>query len=343
MTNDVMIGVDLAKNIFQLHAASMAGQPQFRKKLSRQSFGKFMAQQPPAVVVMEACGSAHYWAREMIRLGHVVKLIAPQYVKPFVKRQKNDAADAEAIVIAAQRPEMRFVEPKTAEQQSRAILFRARERLVHQRTEMVNALRACLYEYGHAVPQGIHQIKRIAEILDAPNSDLPDLMREECRDLLEQIAEKTVRINARTGKIKALAAEADTARRLQTIPGVGPLTALAVEAFAPPMENFRCGRDFAAWLGLVPRQFSSGGKERLGRISKAGQADIRRLLIIGAMSRLNWLGRKSIPEGSWLARIAARKPRMLVAIALANKMARTIWALMTKNEDYRDPAQAAAA
>ena len=185
-----------------------------------------------------------YWAREMIRLGHEVKLIAPHYVKPFVKRQKNDAADAEAIVTAAQRPEMRFV---------------------------------------------------------------------------------------------------DTARRLQTIPGVGPLTALAVEAFAPPMENFRCGRDFAAWLGLVPRQFSSGGKERLGRISKAGQSDIRKLLIIGAMSRLNWLGRKSIPESSWLARMVARKPRMLVAVALANKMARTIWALMTKNEDYRIPAQAVAA
>ena len=343
MTKDTMIGVDLAKNVFQLHAASMTGQPQFRKKLSRQSFPKFMAEQAPAVVVMEACGSAHYWAREMIRLGHEVKLIAPHYVKPFVKRQKNDAADAEAIVIAAQRPEMRFVDPKSAEQQSRAILFRARERLVHQRTELVNALRACLYEYGHAVPQGIYQIRRIAEILDTPNSDLPDLMREECRDLLAQIAEKTVRIDARTGKIKALAAEADTARRLQTIPGVGPLTALAVEAFAPPMENFRCGRDFAAWLGLVPRQFSSGGKERLGRISKAGQSDIRRLLIIGAMSRLNWLGLKSIPEGSWLARIAARKPRMIVAIALANKMARTIWAMLTKNEDYRVPAQVLAA
>ena len=338
MTKDIMIGVDLAKNVFQLHAASMTGQPTFRKKLSRQSFPKFMAEQPPAVVVMEACGSAHYWAREMIRLGHEVKLIAPHYVKPFVKRQKNDAADAEAIVIAAQRPEMRFVEPKSAAQQSRAILFRARERLVHQRTELINALRAGLYEYGHVVPQGIHQIKRIEEILDGPNSDLPDLMREECRDLLEQIAEKAVRIDARTGKIKALAAEADTARRLQTIPGVGPLTALAVEAFAPPMETFRCGRDFAAWLGLVPRQFSSGGKERLGRTSKAGQSDIRRLLIIGAMSRLNWLGRKSIPEGSWLARMAARKPRMLVAIALANKMARTIWALLTKNEDYRVPA-----
>ena len=343
MTKDIMIGVDLAKNVFQLHAASMSGQPQFRKKLSRQSFPKFMAEQAPSVVVMEACGSAHYWAREMIRLGHEVKLIAPHYVKPFVKRQKNDAADAEAIVIAAQRPEMRFVEPKSAEQQSRAILFRARERLVHQRTELVNALRAGLYEYGHIVPQGIHQIKRIDEILCAPNSDLPDLMREECRELLEQIADRTVRINARTCKIKALAAETDTARRLQTIPGVGPLTALAVEAFAPPMENFRCGRDFAAWLGLFPRQFSSGGKERLGRISKAGQSDIRRLLIIGAMSRLNWLGRKSIPEGSWLARIAARKPRMLVAIALANKMARTIWAMLTKNEDYRVPAQVAAA
>jgi len=320
----------------------MTGQPKFRKKLSRQGFAEFMAKQPPAIVVMEACGSAHYWAREMSRCGHEVKLIAPHYVKPFVKRQKNDMADAEAIVIAAQRPEMRFVEAKSTEQQSRAILFRARERLVHQRTELVNALRACLYEFGHVVPQGIHQLGRIKGILDEPNSDLPELMREECGDLMKQIAEKTVRVDARTAKIKALAAEADTARRLQTIPGVGPLTALAVEAFAPPMESFRSGRDFAAWLGLVPRQFSSGGKERLGRVSKAGQSDIRRLLIIGAMSRLNWLGRKSITDGSWLARIAARKPRMLVAIALANKMARTIWALLTKNEDYRDSAQVAA-
>jgi len=343
VTKDTMIGVDLAKSVFQVHGASMTGQPKFRKKLSRHGFAEFMAKQPPAIVVMEACGSAHYWAREMSRRGHEVKLIAPRYVKPFVKRQKNDAADAEAIVIAAQRPEMRFVEPKSTEQQSRTILFRARERLVHQRTELVNALRACLYEFGHVVPQGLHQLGKIKGILDEPNSDLPELMRNECGDLMKQIAEKTVRINARTAKIKAVAAEADAARRLQTIPGVGPLTALAVEAFAPPMESFRCGRDFAAWLGLVPRQFSSGGKERLGRVSKAGQSDIRRLLIIGAMSRLNWLGRKSIPEGSWLARIAARKPRMLVAIALANKMARTIWALLTKNEDYRDSAQVAAA
>ena len=342
MTKDTMIGVDLAKNFFQLHAASMTGQPKYRKKLSRQSFSKFMTEQPPAVVVMEACGSAHYWAREMFRLGHEVKLIAPQYVKPFVKRQKNDAADAEAIVIAAQRPEMRFVDPKSADQQSRAILFRSRERLVHQRTELVNALRACLYEYGYIAPQGIAQIRRSAEIIDDTGSELPGLVREECRDTLDQIAEQTSRINKKTAKIKEVAAQADLARRLQTMPGVGPLTALAIEAFAPAMSQFRRGRDFAAWLGLVPRQFSSGGKERLGRTSKAGQADIRRLLIIGAMSRLNWMGRKTITEGSWLARMQARKPRMLVAIALANKMARAIWAMLTKQEDYRTPAAATA-
>ncbi len=321
---DTMIGVDLAKNVFQLHGTLKTGHMKFRKKFTRQQFRRFMSEQPPCVVVFEACGSASYWAREMKKFGHEAMLIAPQYVRPFVKRQKNDAADAEAIVIAAQRPEMRFVEPKTEEQQARAVLFRARERLVHQRTELVNALRGVLYEYGHVVPQGIGQLKRIDAILDAEPSDLPVLVRQECHDLLAQIAEKTARIEARTTKVRELATQADTTRRLQTMPGVGPLSALAVEAFAPAMTNFRRGRDFAAWLGLVPRQHSSGGKERLGRVSKAGQADIRRLLIIGAMSRLSRLGRRSILEGSWLARMLARKPRMLVAIALANKMARAI-------------------
>lgn len=339
---DTMIGVDLAKNVFQLHGASMAGHPLFRKKLARAQFLQFMAVQPRAVVVMEACGGASYWARQLVGLGHEVKLIAPQYVRPFVKRQKNDAADAEAIVIAAQRPEMRFVEPKTADQQARAVLFRARERLVHQRTELVNALRGVLYEYGHVVPQGIRHLGRIETILDDPGSDLPALVRDECRDLMEQIAEKATRIEAKSRKARELAAQSDTAQRLQTMPGVGPLTAMAVETFAPDMSSFRRGRDFAAWLGLVPRQHSSGGKERLGRMSKAGQADIRRLLIIGAMSRLGWLGRKTIPPASWLSRMLARKPRMLVAVALANKMARQIWAMITKQEDYRNPAQVAA-
>ncbi len=369
----IRIGVDLAKSVFQVHGASMSGQVQFRKKLSRPQFMKFMAEQPAAVVVMEACGSASYWAREMIKMGHEAKPIAPQYVKPFVRRQKNDAADAEAIVDVSsrlrsnptirgivgrrrwQRPEMRFVPPKTEEQQARAVIFRARERLAHQRTELTNALRAMIYEYGHAVPQGPVHLKRIVEIIGAQNSDLPELVRQVRRDLIAQIAEKTARIDAKTKKIAALAALAPIARRLQTMPGVGPpsrtcfacpagqrMTALAIEAFAPAMATFVSGRDFAAWLGLVPRQMSSGGKERLGRISKAGQADIRCLLIIGAASRLNWLGSKSIREGAWLARLRERKPKMLVAIALANKMARAIWAMLTKQQDYRDPVPAGA-
>lgn len=207
----------------------------------------------------------------------------------------------------------------------------------------MNALRSHLYEYGHAVPQGISQIRSIEAIILTSNSDLPKLVREECLDLLKQIAEKTTRIDVKTKKITALAAEGDTARRLQTMPGVGPLTALAIEAFASDMRRFRRGRDFAAWLGLEPRQYSSGGKERLGRVSKAGQADIRRLLITGAMSRLSWLKRKPALEGSWLARMSQKKPRMLVAVALANKMTRAIWAMLVKNEDYRNPAQAAGA
>ena len=320
----------------------MQGEVLFRKKLSRTAFRTFMAGHEPAIVVLEACGSAHHWARELKALGHLVKLIAPQYVRPFVKRMKNDAADAEAIVVAAQRPEMRFVEPKTQEQQSKAVLFRSRDRLVHHRTELVNALRASLYEFGHVIPQGIQHIGRIQEILDEPNCDLPPVLIEECQDMLAQIGEITTRINRKTAQIKEIAAQTEQAQQLQTMPGIGPLTAMAIDAFAPSMDQFRCGRDFAAWLGLVPRQHSSGGKERLGRISKAGQVDIRRLLIIGAMSRLNSMGRKNIPEGSWLARMIARKPRMLVAIALANKMARAIWAMLTKGENYKDPAPARA-
>lgn len=338
---DTMIGVDLAKRVFQLHGASPTGQVKFRKKLTREQFRRFMSDHPACVVVFEACGSASYWAREMEKLGHEVRLIAAQYVRPFVKRQKNDAADAEAIVIAAQRPEMRFVSPKSEGQQALAVLFRSRERLVHQRTELVNALRAVLYEYGHVFPVGIVQLKRIEALVEVPNCDLPAIVIAECQDLLAQIAEKTKRIDARMKTLKA--AETETARRLQSMPGVGPLTALAVEAFAPDMAQFSCGRDFAAWLGLVPRQYSTGGKERLGRLSKAGQTDIRRLLIIGAMSRIIGRARHKVPVESWIGRTLARKPKMLVGIALANKMARQIWAMLTKNEDYRDPALAAAA
>lgn len=340
---DTMIGVDLAKNVFQLHGASLTGEVRFRKKLSRSQFRKFMEAQPASIVVFEACGGAHFWTREMQQLGHQAKLIAPQYVKPFVKRQKNDAADAEAIVIAAQRPEMRFVEPKSNAQIARGVVFRSRDRLVRQRTEQINALRSVLYEQGQVFPTGVHQMKKIAEFLQQADNGLIALVREECEEQIASISDLTTRIDAKTVKLKKLSQQSEMSRRLQTIPGVGPLTAMAIEAFAPTMDIFRCGRDFAAWVGLVPKQHSSGGKARLGKISKEGQADIRRLLIIGAMTRIAWVGRKPIQDGSWLDRMLKRKPKMLVAIALANKMARTIWAVLTKQEDYRDPVKPAAA
>ncbi|MDG1456690.1 MAG: transposase, partial [Pseudoprimorskyibacter sp.] len=215
--------------------------------------------------------------------------------------------------------------------------------LVHQRTGAVNALRALLYEHGYVFPVGLRHLSRMAAIAEDMSSGLAVLVQEECRDLLEQIAETTEHITQRTEKLSVLAKQSDQAHRLQTMPGVGPLTAIAVEAFGPATAQVKTGRDSAARLDLVPRQHSSGGKARLGRMTKAGQADIRRLLIIGAISRLNWAGRRKIAEGSWLNRLLARKPRMLVAIALANKMARQIWAMMTKNEDYRDPSLACVA
>jgi transposase len=342
MKKVTIIGVDLAKNVFQLHGAAADGSVVFRKKFSRLQFQKFMAAQPTCIVAMEACGGAHYWAREMARLGHDPKLIAPHYVKPFVKRQKNDAADAEAIVEAAQRPTMRFVEPKTEEQQSRAIVFRSREQLVNQRTELVNSLRAHLYEFGYVAPQGIGHLSRLAGVIEDETAALPDLVRDLCRDLLDRIDELTLRIDVLKKRIEALSRQAETSRRLQTMPGVGPITALAVETFAPPMETFRCGRDFAAWLGLVPLQKSTGGKQRLGKTSKMGQRDIRRLLIIGAMAVVRWASRRGAPHDSWLSRMLGTKPRILVAIALANKMARGIWAMLTKQETYRDQAMATA-
>lgn len=210
---DMIIGVDLAKRVFQIHGATMAGEVKLRKKLSRAQFRAFMASQPVCLVVFEACGGANYWAREMEALGHSSKLIAPQYVRPFVKRQKNDAADAEAIVIAARQPEMRFVTPKTAEQQAKAVLFRGRERLVHQRTELVNALRAVLYEYGYAFPNGLRHLERIEAAVKDPSCDLPGVVIAECQDLLAQIAEKTERVKSRTETLKAEATQHNAFRR----------------------------------------------------------------------------------------------------------------------------------
>ena len=338
-----IIGVDLAKNVFQLHGAAADGAVVFRKKLSRLQFARFMTDHPACDVAMEACPSAHHWARELTAHGHRVRLIAPHYVKPFIRRQKNDAADAEAIVEAAMRPTMRFVEPKTEAQQARAVAFRAREQIVKQRTEAINALRAHLYEFGHVAPEGVGYIPRLAKVVDDPGSGLPDLARDICRIVLEQIELLTSRLTAVSAKLAAASKAAAIPRQLQTMPGVGPITALAVETFAPPMDQFRRGRDFAAWLGLVPRQHSSGGKRRLGKTSKMGQRDIRRLLVTGAMAVVRWALRRGAPQNPWLQRMLERKPPMVAAFALANKMARGIWAMLTRGEDYRVPVIASAA
>ena len=332
-----IIGVDLAKNVFQVHGAAADGSVVFRKKLTRVQFHKFMSGHPACLVAMEACGSAHYWAREVAQMGHEPRLIAPRYVKPFVKRHKNDTADAEAIVEAALRPTMRFVDPKTSEQQGGAVLFRTRAQFIRQRTEVVNALRAHLYEFGYIAPIGVQNVKHLVGIVEADSSDLPALVRFACRELIEQITRLTERLVVLDKEIARLSGQGEIARRLRTMPGVGPITALAIETFAPVMESFRCGRDFAAWLGLVPLQRSTGGKQILGKTSKMGQRDIRRLLIVGAMAVVGWSSRRGAAEGSWLAKMLARKPRMLVAIALANKMARGLWAMLTKNEEYRGP------
>ena len=340
MEQVTIVGIDLAKRSFQLHGARADGSVGFRKKLVRNKVLNFLASQPRCVVAMEACASAHHWGREILKLGHEVRLIPPLYVKPFVKRQKNDAADAEAICEAAQRPTMRFVAVKTEEQQARGMLFHTRDLLVRQRTQTINALRGHLAEFGIVAPQGPAHVDRLASAIEGPGSGLPASVRELGGLLLERIADLDTRITGLEKELRARVRQDEEAARLMTIPGIGPIGAMALQAFAPPMESFRRGRDFSAWLGLVPRQYTTGGKPRLGRISKMGQRDLRRLLITGAMAVISWAVRRGETSDPWLARMLARKPRMLVAVALANRMARIVWALTTKKENYRAPATA---
>ena len=335
-----IIGIDLSKRSFQLHGARADGSVAFRKKLSREKVLAFVASQPRCVVAMEACASAHYWGREIGTLGHEVRLIPPIYVKPFVKRQKNDETDAEAICEAAGRPTMRFVAVKGEEQQAQGMLFRTRDLLVRQRTQTINALRGHLAEFGIVAPRGRAHVGRLAVALDEAASLLPGPVRELGTLLLEQIAGLDAKIAGLEKELRARAHRNAETARLMTIPGIGPICAMAIQASVPPMENFRRGRDFSAWLGLVPRQHTTGGKPRLGRISKMGQRDLRRLLVCGAMAVVRWAVRRGTTTDPWLARMLARKPRKLVAVALANRMARIAWALMTNNEVYRPPAAA---
>jgi len=330
-----MIGIDLAKNSFQVHGAHADGTVAFRKKVSRRMLPAFLAAQPRCVVAMEACAGAHHWGREAAQLGHQVKLIPPVYVKPFVKRHKTDAADAEAICEAALRPTMHLVAVKTEEQQARGMLFRTRDLLVRQRTQTINALRGHLTEFGIVAPQGPAHVRRLALAIKDAQAGLPEVVRRLGRFLLDRIAGLDEEIKGLEKEVRAHARQDEEARRLMTVPGIGPICASAIQAFAPPLESFRCGRDFSAWLGLVPRQHSTGGKPRLGKMSKMGQRDLRRLLVSGAMATIGWAVRRGGTSDPWLARMLAHKPRMLVAVALANRMARIAWALMTRGENYR--------
>ena len=267
--------------------------------------------------------------------------VPPRLSSTLLRRQKNDAADAEAIAEAASRPSMRFVALKSEDQQAQAMLFRTRDLLVRQRTQLVNALRGHLAEHGIVAAQGIAKVKVLATAMQDTGS-LHPLVRELGQRYLDHIARLDVEIAELDKRLRQPSKDDATARRLQSMPGMGPITAAAIEAFAPPMATFKRGRDYAAWLGLVPRQHTTGGKPRLGRTSKMGQRDIRRLLIIGAMTVVRWAVRKGAAKGSWLARMLAHKPRLVVAIALANKMARSVWAMLSKGEEYRGSALAPA-
>jgi transposase len=335
------IGLDIAKTSFQAHGADASGAVVFRKPLRRGRLLAFFAAHPPCVVAMEACAGAHHWGRELTRLGHTVRLIPPAYVKPFVKRQKNDAADAEAICEAVQRPTMRFVAIKSAEQQASGAVFRARDLLVRQRTQVINAIRGHLAEYGQVAPKGVCYVQRLIAEIEDPASALPDAARTSLKALADMLPRFDEQIALLDQEIARRAREDPVARRLMTIPGVGPVTAAALVALAPAPEAFRCGRDFSAWLGLTPVQRSTGGKQKLGQITKAGERTLRRLLVIGASAVIKQALIRGAPAGSWLAQMLARKPRMLVAVALANKMGRIVWALLAKGGIYRAPALAA--
>jgi len=330
------VGLDLAKNIFQVHGVSDSGEVAFNRALRRAQLLKFFECLEPCLVGIEACGTSHHWARELLKLGHDVKLIPPIYVKPYVKRGKSDAADAEAICEAVTRPTMRFVEIKTPDQQAILALHRTRDLVVRQRTQTINMLRAQLAEFGIVFPQGVGHATQFAKRLsDGDSADLPDTASSVIAELCEQILFLHAKIAHYTHEMTQVARREKQVALLQTIPGIGPITASAIVATIGTGKQFSTGRDFAAWLGLTPLNRSSGGKERMGRISKMGDQYIRRLLVIGMMSRMRQITKNPERYDPWFADIMARKPGKVAAVAMANKTARMVWAVLTKNQPYR--------
>jgi transposase len=328
----------LAKNVFHVHVVNAKGEAVVRRRLRRAQVGDFFAGLEPSLIGLEACGTAHFWARELMALGHDVRIMPPSYVKAYVRRGKNDAVDAEAICEAVTRPTMRFVPIKTEDQQSALMLHKARDLLVRQQTMLVNALRGHMAELGMVAAQGRKRIDDIIAVIeDTEDESVPALAKAALKPLVAHLRASEEATAALDAEIKAWHKGNEASRRLATIPGVGYLTASAIAASVPDPSFFRSGREFAAWLGLVPRQNSSGGKERLGRISKQGNRYIRRLLVIGATGMLRFARAKSAPGAEWVNGLLERRPPRLVTVAMANKTARIAWAVLAKGGTYRVP------
>ena len=329
------IGIDLAKEVFQIHGVDKQGHVALRKQLKRSEMAKFFANLEPCMIGMEACGSAHHWSRKLEVFGHTVKLMAPQFVKPYVKTNKNDMADAEAICEAVSRPSMRFVAKKTPEQQAILSIHRARQGFVKARTAQGNQIRGLLSEFGIVIPQGISSIaKRVPEILEDGENGLPGVMRHLMARLTDNLKETDRQVNELEVQIQVWHRENAASRKLAEIPGLGPITASAIVATIGDAQEFKNGRQLAAWLGLVPRQHSSGGKQVLLGISKRGDSYLRTLLIHGARSVIRFAENKAEPD-SWLRNVMTRRNKNVAAVALANKNARIIWALLAKNRMFR--------
>jgi transposase len=338
-----MIGLDTAKSVFQIHGVNETGKTEIKRKLSRNDLVPFFEKQELCTVVLEACGAAHHWARILTGLGHDVKLIAPEAVKPFVKKgKKNDAADAAALCEAASRPDMKFVPAKSLEQQGILALHSARSLLVKQQTMLANAMRGLATEFGLTVPKGIGKLEELTVLVDADEA-FPVKARQAFTGLFDQCKALTESIVTFEAEIVAHARHDETARRLATIPGIGPITASLIAATVGDIGMFKSARHFAAWLGLVPRQHSTGGKTRLGRITKTGNREIRKLLVLGATSMVYRAPQWNGAAGLWIRGVLERRPVRLATVALANKMARIAWALMTRKEVYQAKGRAAAA
>jgi transposase len=334
--NITHVGIDLAKVVFQVHGIDVRGKVGLRKQLRRSQVLAFFAQLPRCLIGMEACAGAHFWARKLTQLGHTVKLIAPQFVKPYVKTNKNDAADAEAICEAVGRPNMRFVPIKNTAQQALLGLHRARQGFVIARTAQANQIRGLLTEFGLVMPVGIRSIgRKLPEFLEDAENGLLGMSRALFARLFEHFRALDRQVDELEREINAWHREDTASQRLQAIPGIGPLTASALSASVSDAKVFKNGRQFAAWLGLVPRQNSSGGKTSLLSISKRGDTYLRTLLIHGARSVLLHLKRRPDLAEGWLARVAARRNSNIAAVALANKNARTVWALLAHGRDYQ--------